>query len=118
MNPSFIQQDTYRRIALVFAYILAYANITLMKKNKATVYDCFSSEVRVRMLECLQKTYSVNELLKQCDLSQSALSQHLKILKDAGLVTCSRDGTHQMYRVAHPRVSRIATTVRSLTDKS
>ena len=32
-------------------------------------------------------------------MSRPAVSQHLKVLKDAGLVTDHRDGTRRIYRV-------------------
>jgi DNA-binding transcriptional ArsR family regulator len=51
---------------------------------------------------------SVTELLSRCDLSQSALSQHLKILKDAGIVTCARDGKKQIYSIKNKKVLQIA----------
>jgi DNA-binding transcriptional ArsR family regulator len=39
------------------------------------------------------------ELCEYFDVSQPALSQHLKVLRDAGLVTPRRDGRRQIYRV-------------------
>jgi DNA-binding transcriptional ArsR family regulator len=32
-------------------------------------------------------------------VSRPAVSQHLKVLKDAGLVTDERDGTRRLYRI-------------------
>lgn len=87
-----------------------------MKKHIPRAYDCFANDTRVRLLECLRTPHSVSELLSQCTLSQSALSQHLKILKDAGLVTCTRDGVRQVYRVANAKVSHVARAVRTLAD--
>lgn len=40
-------------------------------------------------------------------LSQSALSQHLKRMRDDGLVACRRDGRNLFYRIADPRTEEL-----------
>jgi ArsR family transcriptional regulator, arsenate/arsenite/antimonite-responsive transcriptional repressor len=40
-------------------------------------------------------------------LNQPAVSHHLKILRDAGLVTCERRGTWVYYRLAHDARQRL-----------
>ena len=42
---------------------------------------------------------AVKELTARFDISQPAVSQHLALLKDAGLVKGRRDGRHVYYRV-------------------
>jgi DNA-binding transcriptional ArsR family regulator len=42
---------------------------------------------------------SVGEIAKGMDVSRSAVSQHLKVLKDARLVTVHADGTRRVYTV-------------------
>jgi DNA-binding transcriptional ArsR family regulator len=42
---------------------------------------------------------AVGELAQDLPVSRPAVSQHLKVLKDAGLVTDHRDGTRRMYRL-------------------
>jgi DNA-binding transcriptional ArsR family regulator len=79
-----------------------------MKITKNTKYDCFNSETRVKLIICLEKEKSVTELLSMCHLSQSALSQHLKILKDANILDCNRDGQKQIYQVKNIKVLEIA----------
>jgi DNA-binding transcriptional ArsR family regulator len=77
-------------------------------ENKNDIYKVFSNQNRVQLLICLSTEKSVTELLSRCDLSQSALSQHLKILKDAGIVTCARDGKKQIYSIKNKKVLQIA----------
>ena len=42
---------------------------------------------------------SVTDLMEPLNLSQSAFSQHLGILRDSGLVQARREGRHQIYSV-------------------
>src|SRR5260221_295859 len=44
----------------------------------------------------------VRDIAGQLPVSRVAVSQHLKVLKEAGLVTCQRDGPRRLYR-ADPR---------------
>jgi DNA-binding transcriptional ArsR family regulator len=43
---------------------------------------------------------SVMELAKPFEMTQPAISQHLKVLEDAGLVVCRIDGTKRPRRLA------------------
>ena len=42
---------------------------------------------------------AVGELASELPVSRPAVSQHLKVLKDAGLVVDSRAGTRRLYRL-------------------
>jgi len=42
---------------------------------------------------------SVNEITEHFSISQQAVSQHLKVLKDAGLVAVRQDGPRRLYEV-------------------
>lgn len=66
------------------------------------------NEDRLRLITCLAKPRSVTELLGHCSLSQSALSQHLKVLRDAGVVTARREGKQVLYKAADKKVAAIA----------
>lgn len=85
-----------------------------MKTNKSTKYDCLYSETRVRLIKCLQTEKSVNELLQECTLSQSAISQHLKILKDAGFIKSKRDGQKQIYSVVDKKILSLVNSLLNL----
>ena len=47
-----------------------------------------------------QKAAAVGEIAEQLPVSRPAVSQHLKVLKAAGLVTDSAEGTRHIYRLA------------------
>lgn len=46
-----------------------------------------------------QRPQAVGQLAEQLPVSRSAVSQHLKILKDAGLVSEQAVGTRRIYRL-------------------
>ena len=43
------------------------------------------------------------------DITRSAVSQHLRVLRDAELVLERRDGTRRMYRVNHDEMGKLRT---------
>jgi rhodanese-related sulfurtransferase len=57
---------------------------------------------------------TVEELGRQVGLSTANTSQHLQVLKDAGLVAASRDGTRVRYRIASTAVYMFLVGLRSL----
>ena len=54
---------------------------------------------------------SVGELLPLVGLSQSALSQHLAVLREEAVVATRRDGQTIWYRIANPAAVRVVTTL-------
>lgn len=57
---------------------------------------------------------SVNALVGQLGLRQSALSQHLAMLREDELVTFRRESQTLFYRVSDPRAARILAVLRDL----
>jgi ArsR family transcriptional regulator len=77
-----------------------------MKKAESSA-DCadilraLGDVTRLSVLQALlEKPAHVNDLLKRVTVGQSLLSHHLKVLRDAGLVTAKRDGKAVLYSVA------------------
>jgi DNA-binding transcriptional ArsR family regulator len=60
----------------------------------------------------LDRERSSSELAAQCRLSRPAASQHLKVLRDVGLVTMREDGNRRLYSA---EVTRLA-EVRAMLD--
>jgi DNA-binding transcriptional ArsR family regulator len=46
-----------------------------------------------------QRELSAGDIAARFDVSRPAISQHLTVLKDAGLLTERREGTRRLYRV-------------------
>jgi DNA-binding transcriptional ArsR family regulator len=64
------------------------------------VYRAIADPTRRAMLVLLsQSDKSVQELALPFKMSQPAVSQHLKVLREAGLVTVNRSGRQRLYRV-------------------
>jgi DNA-binding transcriptional ArsR family regulator len=55
--------------------------------------------------------YSVGELQPLVGLSQSALSQHLSVLRRAGILAARREGTAMFYRISDPAAVRVIVTL-------
>lgn len=73
------------------------------------VISAFSNPVRLKLLCCLSKgKRNVNDLIGNCGLAQSAVSQHLTKLKKAGLVKDEKIGKYVYYSLTHPKTGRIA----------
>ena len=62
--------------------------------NKITAfYKALGDETRLKILEMLsEREMCVCEIIDRLELTQPAISHHLKILRQAGLVTDSREG--------------------------
>ncbi len=63
-------------------------------------WGALADGTRRAIVGCLtERPYSVGELAEGLPVSRSAVSQHLKILKDAGLVSERAVGTRRVYRL-------------------
>jgi DNA-binding transcriptional ArsR family regulator len=64
------------------------------------VFRAIAHPTRRRILHVLANSpLSVKELTGRFDVSQPAISQHLKELREAGLVASEREGLEQKYRL-------------------
>jgi DNA-binding transcriptional ArsR family regulator len=63
-------------------------------------FHAFSDPTRRRVFERLRRrTRSVREIAQGMDVSRPAVSQHLKVLQEAGLVRVRSEGTRRLYSV-------------------
>jgi ArsR family transcriptional regulator len=67
----------------------------------AQLFHALSDEARLQIIEILlDGEHCVCDLMTHIDAAQSRLSYHLKVLKDAGLVTDRREGRWSYYTLA------------------
>jgi DNA-binding transcriptional ArsR family regulator len=77
---------------------LATAMVTEARRD--AVFRAISEPTRRRILDLLaDRERAVKELVPQFRMSQPALSQHLRVLRDAGLVRIRRQGRMRVYSV-------------------
>ncbi|QSG15082.1 ArsR/SmtB family transcription factor [Halapricum desulfuricans] len=82
-----------------------------------------SNANRLKILDVLKngEQYSVSDIERLTGISQSTVSQHLKLMRDRGIVTRERDGVNSYYAVADERivdgVETIREVVREQVDK-
>ena len=86
---------------------------TDIKRLDAYFHECMplfialGDEMRLNIIEILshaaqsgnQNGLNVNEITSQVSLSRPAISHHLKILKDSGLVQVRESGTSNYFRL-------------------
>ena len=74
-------------------------------KRMAALFSTLSDPVRLRILHSLrQGARSVGEIHRSCRLKQSNTSKHLRVLREAGLVSTQREGTSVHYAIAEPLI--------------
>jgi DNA-binding transcriptional ArsR family regulator len=61
---------------------------------------------------------AVGELAGTLPVSRPAVSQHLKVLKDVGLVTDRRDGTRRLYQVDQAGLAVLRTYLDQFWERS
>jgi DNA-binding transcriptional ArsR family regulator len=61
---------------------------------------------------------SVGEIAGNLPVSRSAVSQHLRVLSDAGLVTHESAGTRNVYRIEPARVAEVRDYLDRLWQKA
>ncbi len=87
-------------------------------KKAALVLRALNHRLRQQMLQLLQEQerMTVTELYVQLRLEQSVASQHLAILRRAGIVKAERDGKFIFYRINEDRVKKINEFVDTLLN--
>src|SRR5215468_1203894 len=87
-------------------------------KKAAMILRALNHKLRQQIVKILDenKRLTVTELYIQLRLEQSVASQHLAILRRAGIVKTERDGKFIHYTVSHERIADIMKTVDALID--
>lgn len=82
---------------------------------KAEFFKTLGHPVRIRVLELLSiREHAVSELLAEIDIEPANLSQHLAVLRRAGLVTTRKVGSAVHYSLTSPRVSDLLAVARAI----
>ena len=86
-------------------------------RSSARLFHALSDETRLSILQRLRMgERCVCDLTDALDAAQSRLSFHLKVLKDAGLVTDRREGRWMYYTLNPEALSEVAELVETLAS--
>ena len=95
-----------------------------MTRHEATLARMFkvlSVAARVRMVALLKRrTLCVNALARALEISPAAVSQHLRVMRDANVVTADKRGYFVHYCINEKTLRDWSNTARTLleTDRS
>jgi DNA-binding transcriptional ArsR family regulator len=88
-----------------------------VRTNAATTLDALGDPTRRAVLELLREGPSpVGELARHLPVSRPAVSQHLRVLKEAGLVQDTPEGTRRVYRIDPRGLEELRTYLEGLWD--
>ncbi len=84
-------------------------------ERQARICQVLVDPKRLRLLALLRdREYSVGELAETLGIAYPNVSQHLNVMRDAGLVATRRAGTNVYYRLAYPRIADACDMVREV----
>jgi len=85
-------------------------------KKAALILRALNHKLRQQLLKLIEeeKKITVTEIYVRLRLEQSVASQHLAILRKAGIVTTEREGKFIYYLINHKRIEEISRIVNEL----
>jgi DNA-binding transcriptional ArsR family regulator len=94
---------------------MAIAGMQEHAADAAALLRSLGNEQRLMILcQLVEGELGVGALLSRMSLSQSALSQHLAVLRDANLVQTRREGQQVFYSIAPGPAKAVLSTLHSL----
>lgn len=85
--------------------------------NSAAVFRALADETRRKVVTLLLRyNYCVSELARVLGVSESAVSQHLKVLKEADLLTGEKRGYYMHYAIDREKLRALAREINELAD--
>jgi len=79
------------------------------------ILKAIADETRFKILRLLlQHNYCVRALSRKLELSESAISQHIKVLREAGLLIGVKKGYYMHYDVDRARLHELASKIEEL----
>src|SRR3978361_512869 len=88
----------------------------LQVKKTSLILRALNHKLRQQILKLLEekKKLTVTEIYVQLRLEQSVASQHLAILRRAGIVRTEREGKFIYYTLNNPRIAEIGNCITDL----
>lgn len=85
--------------------------------NTANIFKALGDTTRlkiIKLIELMENNLCVGMIAQKLDVSQPAVSQHLKILKNAGLVESERIGFHIHYKINNKTLNEYGIDIMAL----
>jgi len=83
--------------------------------NKVDVFKALADPTRLKILECIKDGEKcICEIIPYTGKSQPNVSQHLKVMKHAGIIDERKDGTKIMIKASNDKIFRIIEQVKKL----
>lgn len=87
----------------------------LIYEKQVSICKAFANPIRLRILDLIaQRPYAASELQEELAISKANLSQHMTILKAAGVVVTRRDGKQVYSSLAIPEVKQACHLIRNV----
>lgn len=85
----------------------------------AEILRAVAHPLRMKILEFVDKhkTINVNKIYNTLKLEQSITSQHLRILRLAGIVETNRDGKFIYYTINYPKLVQVVKGVNNFLEE-
>ena len=89
---------------------------SILYERRARICQVMADAKRLRLIDALRddSEKSVGELAEIIAATYPNVSQHLNVMRDAGLVTSRREGTTLYYRLAYPQITEACDIVTSV----
>lgn len=82
---------------------------------QAEICSALASPVRIQILDLIaEKEMTSTELLEVLEIPKANLSQHLTVLKDAGILNSRKEGLYQYLSLALPKIKDACQLVRGI----
>ena len=88
-------------------------------QESAAILRAIAHPLRLRIMEFIDDSdmINVNRIYNTLNLEQSVTSQHLRVLRKAGLVEARRDGKYIHYQLEYGRIKNVTTALNRFLDE-
>jgi len=83
--------------------------------DEVNVFKALADPTRLKILECIEKgERCICEIIPYTGKSQPCVSQHLKVMKNAGVIDERKDGTKIMIKASNCDIFKIIDRVKKM----
>jgi DNA-binding transcriptional ArsR family regulator len=83
--------------------------------NEVEVFKALADPTRLKILECIKNGEKcICEVIPYTGKSQPNVSQHLKVLKTAGLIDERKEGTRILIKASNQEIFKVINSVKKL----